>query len=441
MPEGDCDQPGLLQLLASKDRASLGAESAAASMFVRNFLSFVQGPSFDNRSGDAFQDSLGALAEFDKHISSNCSEIYGKSMIQKTRETSHTVCKGKSSVVCHERVPFDIPRYFCELQNVQIGEDSTRVESCEVTAWAREATWGWCEKPFLEELQSQDLPLACNLTTSRKALLQMPWDTRNLYEWLGDWVTLWETLAILDWNPKDVDIFLNIEPGSMKSRPFDDAWQHAFSSEAVHVGTRKDLFGQGACFSHLATVPHGGLSTPTFNGGRGGLVSCASPTLMSSAVFLERIFPSVKPPGDLTLTLILRTGSRGFEDEDEAVQAVTKALLPGWSLRTYRPETLKTLNEQIAVAQSTQVLVGAHGAGMTHALFLPPHARVVEIWCGDRGSENHHFRNLEVLSDESAAHAPEQFHFGISALRCGVDENAVKAMKAAMTAYQKDQAM
>ena len=38
------------------------------------------------------------------------------------------------------------------------------------------------------------------------------------------------------------------------------------------------------------------------------------------------------------------------------------------------------MEEQFAVVQQTDVLIGMHGAALAHALLLPPHAALVELW-------------------------------------------------------------
>ena len=38
------------------------------------------------------------------------------------------------------------------------------------------------------------------------------------------------------------------------------------------------------------------------------------------------------------------------------------------------------VEQQLALVQQTDVLVGMHGAGLAHALLLPPHAALVELW-------------------------------------------------------------
>lgn len=38
------------------------------------------------------------------------------------------------------------------------------------------------------------------------------------------------------------------------------------------------------------------------------------------------------------------------------------------------------MEQQLAVVQQTDILVGMHGAALAHALLLPPHAALVELW-------------------------------------------------------------
>lgn len=41
---------------------------------------------------------------------------------------------------------------------------------------------------------------------------------------------------------------------------------------------------------------------------------------------------------------------------------------------------LTAVEQQLAVVQETDILVGMHGAALAHALLLPPHAALVELW-------------------------------------------------------------
>jgi hypothetical protein len=302
----------------------------------------------------------------------------------------------------------------CELSNVMISAEGTTVSDCQKSGDfdSFAAKQGITENNIFGKytkfggLKSVQGPLDCVAKANQKAIVQVPANTRNFYEWYGDWITLWETLAAMKWNPKDVDLYL---VGSVSgdgrefARPFDEAWSRAFPVGRVHVGSYEALFGKGICFPQMVTAPQGELSTMTFDGGRAGSVACSSPLIMASALFLQALFPPPAPPAapsaTKTLTLLLRTGMRKFKSDNDTIDAVKQVLPHDWTLRIYQPENSTNLAEQLNIAASTQVFVGVHGAGMMHVLFLPPKARVVEIFCEDRPGENHHYRNLEVMGE------------------------------------------
>jgi hypothetical protein len=259
-------------------------------------------------------------------------------------------------------------------------------------------------------------------------------------------------MAVLEWSPDDTEVYLLGDVRGADGRPytmvFDEAWSHAFAAKGVRSGPFSELFGEGTCFSHLAAVPHGGLSTFTFDDGRLGFTAnCPSATLQGSALYLRGLFPSTavstKPEGTETkrVTLLLRRhgSNRAFEDDAAAQAAVSRVLPAGWMLELLRPETL-SLAEQIAAAERTQVLVGTHGAGLTLALFLPPRARLVEVYCGDRNPSNGHYRTLEGMAEPATGKVRDiekHFHFSSEYdQQCKLDAVMVKA---AIEAYSNEQ--
>jgi glycoprotein 2-beta-D-xylosyltransferase len=70
--------------------------------------------------------------------------------------------------------------------------------------------------------------------------------------------------------------------------------------------------------------------------------------------------------------------------------------------------------DQLRQAASTDILVGMHGAGLTHALFLPRHASLIELFPVYWSSANRHFkaiakwRSLSYLSWENTDHSLEK---------------------------------
>jgi hypothetical protein len=416
----------------------------------------LSGPGMlQQEADDKFDASVSSMHHFSKGSSFDCSAQYGERMLEKLMEDrfAHHLCNGKgSSITCHERYPFDTPRYMCELKNVMLSKGGTTVSDCEQS----EDFDSFFRKQGITEhnvfgkwtdfggLRSTFGDLQCTRKASRKALVQVPADIDNFYEWYGDWVTLWETMAAMGWKPKDVDLYLldrlGLKSANKYRRPFDEAWERAFPDGHVHVGqNHEELFGSGTCFSQLVTVPQGELSTMTFRGGRAGVVGCSSPTVMASALYLQALFV----PSDATseaskkkrLTLMLRRGKRQFESDMKAINAVKEVLPSDWSMDIYRPEDMENLTTQLTVVANTQLLVGVHGAGMMHVLFLPPKARIVEIFCEDRPRQNHHYRNLEVMGNPDVGPHLFSYYFEAASQRCKVDK---KVVSDAIKAYDND---
>lgn len=427
------------------------SETFFNSEFSTTFHTFqtarVLGPHRFPTEGEPFSNSLSALGYFDQKISSQCSAKYGTRMLDSFRNTTHPTCQGsKSSIICHERVSFDshYSRYMCKFRDVDISENHTTVRGCQLKRRERPSNFSKIDDIIFGHKFTRmkyvhaNTKFQCKEYVFHKVLVQSLWDTNNFYEWYSDWVTLWESLVVLDWKPMDVEMFLIGDlsgDGHQFKRPFDEAWSMAFQKKGVRVGSFKALFNKGICFSDVATVPYGSLSTFTSNDGRGGFVKCGSPTLMASAFFLETIFGvGQEQRTGKRVTLILRRGQRAFRNDQEAEKAVKEALPVGWEFNSYTPENVTSLAEQLTIAQHTDVLVGVHGAAMTHLLFLPPRARIVEIFCMDRFITNRHYRNLEVMADEAAEQSLEKFYFTWVSGNCMVDTPTVRR---AIDAYDK----
>eukprot|EP00449_Zooxanthella_nutricula_P021110 CAMPEP_0198537728 /NCGR_PEP_ID=MMETSP1462-20131121/44844_1 /TAXON_ID=1333877 /ORGANISM="Brandtodinium nutriculum, Strain RCC3387" /LENGTH=449 /DNA_ID=CAMNT_0044267727 /DNA_START=108 /DNA_END=1457 /DNA_ORIENTATION=- len=382
-----------------------------------------------------FMASVAAMHKHDKSISPECSQTHGVKMVNALRETTNSACAGEgvqSTVLYHKRKPFDTPRYAVEMKNVRISRAGVQAPGCQTSAWLQSAKLGVTERAVFKDgdINGAALPDCTACSVRHKALIQLPWDYNNFYEWYGDWVTLWETLAMLQWDPDDVEAFLDAPSlEKLRKRPFGEAWSMAFKKRGVRVAPRDVLFDSvGCCFSHVATVPHGGLSTLTALGGRGGRVQCASPTIMASAKYLEDLADpnacKARPANRATL-LVREGGARAFDDDAEAERAVRKALPAGWTLEVVKLAEVHTLAAQIAKVSSSRLLVGVHGAGMMLGLFLPPKAQVVEIFCGDRsGWGNHHYMNLETMADTKASEG--KLYHSSDGGGCRVDASAVE---------------
>ena len=84
--------------------------------------------------------------------------------------------------------------------------------------------------------------------------------------------------------------------------------------------------------------------------------------------------------------------SRKIKNEDELL-ARAKELLPGHVIAGIQIDNL-TMTRQLSVIANTDILIGMHGAGLTHTLFLPKHGGLVELYPTYWSSSNRHFRSM-----------------------------------------------
>ncbi|KAL9185925.1 hypothetical protein ACHAXT_003702 [Thalassiosira profunda] len=90
--------------------------------------------------------------------------------------------------------------------------------------------------------------------------------------------------------------------------------------------------------------------------------------------------------------------SRPIANEDELVRRVGQALGDRYNITVANFGSLNT-HDSVAIAARSRILVGVHGAGLVWASFLPPHSGIVEMFGGDRASNNRHYHNIASLAD------------------------------------------
>ncbi|KAK6174912.1 hypothetical protein SNE40_013472 [Patella caerulea] len=101
--------------------------------------------------------------------------------------------------------------------------------------------------------------------------------------------------------------------------------------------------------------------------------------------------------------------SRKIKNEDELLKSV-KDVLPGHDIKALQLDKLK-MNKQLELISGTDILIGMHGAGLTHTLFLPKHGGLIELYPTYWPQANVHFltmarwRHLHYLAWKN--HDPE----------------------------------
>ena len=71
---------------------------------------------------------------------------------------------------------------------------------------------------------------------------------------------------------------------------------------------------------------------------------------------------------------------RKIKNEKELITSL-RSTFPMHKVRGYQLDSLP-MEQQLQIIAETDILIGMHGAGLTHTLFLPPHAALVELFPG-----------------------------------------------------------
>ena len=144
-------------------------------------------------------------------------------------------------------------------------------------------------------------------------------------------------------------------------------------------------------------LPLPGASNPMWHGNT-KTHSCSHSSLLD--VFARRVMDhygvdrrTKKGDSPLTLTFIDRRGKRQLLGKESYIQELQRTH-PEIEIKMVDFAALSIV-EQLKVARGTDILVGVHGAGLTHSLFLPRGSAVVEIIPAE--FEHKGFRNMAQL--------------------------------------------
>ncbi|CAG8044581.1 unnamed protein product [Penicillium salamii] len=177
----------------------------------------------------------------------------------------------------------------------------------------------------------------------------------------------------------------------------------------------KDLAGLKPSFENII-LPLAGGSNPLWqsNPPTEG-ASCEDSALIR--IFSRRVLdhykisklPQHQSPA-LVMTFIDRAETRVLLDHTEYLEDLGSAF-PDILIQEFDFATI-SFEDQLEIVQKTNILVGVHGAGLTHAMFLPPRSTVVEI-IPDK-VDNRAYENLASLMGHSylsavSSRAPESF--------------------------------
>ena len=84
---------------------------------------------------------------------------------------------------------------------------------------------------------------------------------------------------------------------------------------------------------------------------------------------------------------------RKIKNEDELEESL-KLEFPSLIIRGLQLDTY-SMREQLKIVTGTDILIGMHGAGLVHSLFLPSHGALVELF-PERKKRLTHFRSIAL---------------------------------------------
>jgi len=209
--------------------------------------------------------------------------------------------------------------------------------------------------------------------------------------------------------------------GELLRRVFSNG--HTVTSMAAYVDEvrrNRTLTGpfHSILFHQMAFVPHGGTSV--LSRGGGALGCKPSPKVTSFVAHVLDALPDVRDVESSLKAIFIVRGDRtsyrkvrvpGYDIILERVQNDTRA-------RVVDLAEVGDVIEQMKVVRSARAIVGIHGAGLTHALWMRPDSLVLEISTGFRchcyralaDFAGHAFESLEASSREPEKLASAVLH-------------------------------
>ncbi|EON64422.1 hypothetical protein W97_03653 [Coniosporium apollinis CBS 100218] len=187
--------------------------------------------------------------------------------------------------------------------------------------------------------------------------------------------------------------------------PFFDLWRLFAKKPVLRLKewqaqlAAKSTAGEPLCLNNVL-LPLPGASNPMWQGDWTPH-DCTHSALLST--YVERLkthynipSPSARDPkAPITVTFIDRRKTRKLHNQDAMLKALQRRFpAPDFHIQAVDLAHM-SFREQTEIMARTDVLAAVHGAGLTHAVFLPPEASVVEMLPPAFGHKG--FRNLAKL--------------------------------------------
>lgn len=244
-----------------------------------------------------------------------------------------------------------------------------------------------------------------------------PREYLNLFHAHTDWLSAYLTVRLLGAEevPRRV-VLLDTHQPSVLDRVFSDLF-----SPPSTVLRRSEWGRERILFSHGVFVPPG-YSSVLWAQLDAGTVGPPVGLLQDYGRFFRSAFctpPEVASDAPVRVTLVVRRPYRGrgpvllrrFRSEEVLTAALQS--IPGLAVETADLAAL-SVADQVRLASQTEILVGAHGAGLAHVFAMAEHGAVVEIVAAPADETYRLYGNLAAWTNRLHARieAPERLGLG-----------------------------
>ncbi|OWF55801.1 beta-(1,2)-xylosyltransferase-like [Mizuhopecten yessoensis] len=245
---------------------------------------------------------------------------------------------------------------------------------------------------WLEALEDTSVTESKNVQ-KKKTIFVLRYEYANLYHQMTDFYNAFLVAKLLKIPPDDLDVVL-----TDRNSPsvLDKAWDVLFGNVTKVKDMKEPVFYKEVIwavigynspmnFHSLNSLPYveefSHFFKTRYNTGP-KVLDCAGVSIL----FVWRR-NYVAHPGNPSGTI-----SRKIKNEKELIEAVQE-VFPGHSVAGIQLDEHE-INDQVKWVSQTDILVGMHGAGMSHIMELPYHAGVLELFPTYKAKTNRHFRAM-----------------------------------------------
>lgn len=261
---------------------------------------------------------------------------------------------------------------------------------------------------------------SCDLVIDTPTFIMKIDATYNMYHHFCDFFNLYASLFVNQSHPLAFHTDLRIL--IWETYPYDSPFSETFKAFSDNpIWTLNDLKGKRVCFRNvvLPLLPRMifGLfyNTPLIHGCQGsGIFRAFSEFILHR---LQIPFRPPRPQAKLRITFLSRrTKYRQVLNEDQLLEEIGSN--SSYYVQRISFERALSFSQQLTITRNTDILIGMHGAGLTHLLFLPNWATIFELYnCEDpncykdlarlRGVNYITWEREELLYPQDEGHHPQ----------------------------------